>query len=128
MLHFLTVEDILYIHREEIRQAGTKAQLIDPASIEAIIEAPKATFDNAFLYNVFEMATAYIVSTAIRHPFSDGNKRVALASALTFLTLNGWQVTELYETELADAVLALLKHEMSREALAQLIEARSSRF
>ena len=35
------------------------------------------------------MAASYIACLTIRHPFVDGNKRTALATALTFLFLNG---------------------------------------
>ncbi|NBC67033.1 MAG: type II toxin-antitoxin system death-on-curing family toxin [Bacteroidetes bacterium] len=40
----------------------------------------------------------------MRHRFVDGNKRTALASALTFLYLNGYEVEESYDLELADLV------------------------
>ncbi len=35
------------------------------------------------------MAAAYAFHLCQNHPFVDGNKRVALASALVFLDLNG---------------------------------------
>jgi death-on-curing protein len=41
----------------------------------------------------------------MRHPFVDGNKRTALASALTFLYLNGYSVEERYDEDLADLTI-----------------------
>jgi death-on-curing protein len=35
-------------------------------------------------------------SIAINHPFLDGNKRTALASSLTFLFMNGYEIEESY--------------------------------
>ena len=45
-----------------------------------------------FHADLFEMAAAYLFHIAGNHPFVDGNKRVALAAALTFLKMNGLSV------------------------------------
>ena len=79
-----------------------------------------------FLLDLFNMAAAYIVAIAIRHPFLDGNKRAAAASALTFLYLNGIVITERYTEELADTVLALLAKEMDREQLGEWLRERAA--
>ncbi len=42
---------------------------------------------------VFELAAAYAFGLARNHPFVDGNKRIALVAAFTFLELNGWEVS-----------------------------------
>jgi len=39
------------------------------------------------------MAAAYAFGIAANHPFVDGNKRTALIASITFLKLNGLQVT-----------------------------------
>ena len=64
--------------------------------------------------SLFEMAAVYVESIAIRHPFVDGNKRVAATCALTFLYLNGYALNESYDEEFADQILALLGHEISK--------------
>ena len=38
-------------------------------------------------------ATAYAFGLARNHPFVDGNKRIALVAAFTFLELHGWNVS-----------------------------------
>ena len=43
----------------------------------------------------------------------------AAASAPAFLYLNGYELTESYGEELADRVLALITHEISKEELAE---------
>lgn len=54
-----------------------------------------ATFDGNFLHNdVYEMAAAYAFHLCQNHPFLDGNKRTALASALVFLELNEISITD----------------------------------
>ena len=74
---------------------------------------------------IFDMAATYINSIAFNHPFVDGNKRTALASALTFLYVNGFEIDELYEEELADKTLALLAKNISKEDWAKHLESRS---
>ena len=42
---------------------------------------------------VFELAAAYAFGLARNHPFVDGNTRIALVAAFTFLELHGWNVS-----------------------------------
>jgi death-on-curing protein len=55
----------------------------------------------------------------MRHPFVDGNKRTALASALTFLYLNGYSIKEKYDDELAELVLDYIAKNISKENIAE---------
>ncbi|MGL1904408.1 MAG: type II toxin-antitoxin system death-on-curing family toxin [Fibrobacterales bacterium] len=125
-IRFLEKDDIIYIHSEEIKQAKTNAQLISEKDLDACIEAPKATFDNQFLMNMFEMAATYIVSFCIRHPFTDGNKRVAVASALVFLGVNGYQIDEDEDEQLADLVLNFLKKKIDKEHIVEYLDSHST--
>ena len=52
------------------------------------------------------MAAAYLFHLAKNHPFVDGNKRIAAATALLFLGLNGIQ-HQIDPTELGDLTLAI---------------------
>ena len=81
---FLSVKDVLFIHEQEIKKAGGDPGIRHEQDIQACADAPKASFDGEFLNNLFDMAASYIICLTIRHPFVDGNKRTALASALTF--------------------------------------------
>jgi len=71
------------------------------------------------------MAATYINSIAFNHPFIDGNKRTALASGLTFLYINGYEIEEFFDVELADLVLNLLAHKISVEELGVFLKSRS---
>lgn len=123
---FLTLEDILYIHTQEIQVAGGEPSIRDEDGIKACIDAPKASFGGEYLHDLFGMAASYIACLTIRHPFVDGNKRTALASALTFLDLNGYGVKESYEEELADLVLDFVTKEISKEEVAQHLGSHAS--
>jgi death-on-curing protein len=123
---FVGVEEVLLIHRREIGQAGGDSGIRDRSALEAALLAPQATHAGEYLLDLFDMAAAYLVSIAIRHPFLDGNKRTAAATALTFLYLNGWIVEERHSEELADMVLALLRHEMDRPDVKNWFRERST--
>jgi death-on-curing family protein len=86
---FLGVEDVLFIHRREIDQAGGDPGIRDRSALQAAVLAPQVTHAGEYLLDIFNMAAAYLVSIAVRQPFLDGNKRAASATALTFLYLNG---------------------------------------
>jgi death on curing protein len=57
--------------------------------------------------DIFEMAADYAFHISQNHPFIDGNKRTALASALIFLELNGISITDT-DGELYDATIQLV--------------------
>ena len=92
---------------------------------EAATYAPRATYGGKYLLDLFNMAAAYVVAIAVRHPFLDGNKRTAAASALTFLYLNGYSLVERHPEELADAVLDLLNKDLDREQLGNWLRERA---
>lgn len=112
---YLTVEDILFIHEQEIKKAGGDPDIRQEQDIQACADAPKASFDGEYHNDLFEMAASYIICLTIRHPFVDGNKRTALASALTFLYLNGYEIEEVYDLELADLILDFLSKDIYKE-------------
>jgi len=112
---FLTLDDILFIHEEEIKTAGGEPNIRDLDGVKACVDTPKASFGGEYLNDIFGMAATYISCIAIRHPFMDGNKRTALASALTFLYINGYEVVESNDLEMANLVVDFLTKKKSKE-------------
>ncbi len=123
---FLSKEDILFIHDRELEAAGGLAGIRDDEGVNAAVDAPKASFGGDYLYDLFEMSVAYIVELTMRHPFVDGNKRTGAASALTFLYLNGYEITENYDEELADKVLEFVTHKIDREQLVTYLKKQAT--
>ena len=112
---FLTLNDILFIHQQEILISGGEPNIRDLEGLKACVDAPKASYGGEYLHDFFGKAASYVTCLTMRHPFIDGNKRTALASALTFLYVNGYAVEESYDIELADLVLKFLSKEISKE-------------
>jgi death-on-curing protein len=87
---FLTLDEVLDIHADQIRRYGGAAGLRDLGLFRSALAMPQTAFDDEFVNGtIFEMAAAYLFHLARKHPFIDGNKRTALMCALVFLGLNG---------------------------------------
>jgi death-on-curing protein len=99
---FLTLDDALALHADRIDRYGGSTGLRDLAGLQSALGMPSATFDGKFLHaTLAEMAAAYLFHVSQAHAFIDGNKRVALATALAFLELNDHELVadpdELYD-------------------------------
>ncbi len=87
---FLSLDEVLALHSDQIRRYGGATGLRDLALLQSAVAMPETSYGGEYLHgNVFEMAAAYLFHLARNHPFVDGNKRTALICALVFLGLNG---------------------------------------
>lgn len=92
-LRFLALDEVLAIHAMQIDSYGGARGVRDIGALQSAIAMPSATFDGADLHGTLEeKAAAYLFHVCRNHPFVDGNKRVALATALVFLWLNGFEL------------------------------------
>ena len=83
---FLTLDEALLVHADQVRRYGGSHGLRDLALLSSALAMPTASFGGAYLHpSLAEMAAAYLFHIAQNHPFLDGNKRAALATALAFL-------------------------------------------
>lgn len=75
---------------------------------------------DGYVTDLFDLAASYIRSLTMNHPFIDGNKRTALATALVFLKINGYAVNEASEVELADKVLDFIEKKFTEKEFANI--------
>ena len=102
---FLTLDEVLMIHADQIEHYGGSPGVRDLGLLQSAIAQPQASFGGQLLHSsVFEMASAYLFHLVNNHPFVDGNKRVGTAAALVFLEMNDIEVT-VAEDDLAAFVL-----------------------
>jgi death-on-curing protein len=119
---FASLEDALLIHTHQIEQYGGSAGVRDLGLLSSAIATPRASFDGRYLHpTLVEQAAAYLFHVAQNHPFVDGNKRAALAIALTFLGLNDVQV-EAPDAALIELVLGVATGAVSKAAIAVFLE------
>ncbi len=85
-----TVAAVLAIHREVLTAHGGSDGLRSLELLESAIAAPQASMMGVpMITDPVEMAAAYFYYLCSNHAFVDGNKRVALATCLVFLSENG---------------------------------------
>ena len=118
---FLSVEDVIQIHDEQIAAYGGAAGVRDQGLLESAVAMPRASFGEAYLHeDLAHMAAAYAFHIAQNQPFFDGNKRTGLVAALVFLDLNGITVLDPQE-KLYDAMIAIAERRMDKDGLAELL-------
>jgi death-on-curing protein len=86
----LTVETVLEIQAETLRNFGGSHGIRDEGLLASAVFAPRSSFGGKSPYSdIIEVAAAYLFYLCGNHPFVDGNKRTAMAAAIVFLRLNG---------------------------------------
>ena len=83
---FLTIEEVIAIHDDQIDQFGGSMGLRDMGASQSAIMRPQMGYYDGLI----EETAALMKSLAMNHPFVDGNKRVSFFATAAFLRLNGW--------------------------------------
>ncbi len=99
-MKYPTVEAVLAIHAEVLLAHGGGAGLRSRELLESAVAAPQATMmGTPLLTEPIEIAAAYLFYLCSNHAFVDGNKRVALATCLVFLSENNLLKDEMLDTD-----------------------------
>lgn len=123
---FLTLDEVMDIHRDQIERHGGTLGVRDAELLESALAAPQSGFGDQYLHgDLFEMASAYLFHVVQNHPFLDGNKRVGTAAALTFLELNGVE-TKIPNQTLVATVLAIAQGKTEKSTLADFFRKYST--
>jgi death on curing protein len=119
---FLSLDEVLEIHLQQIERYGGSAGLRDAAGLESAVAQPQATFGGEFLHSsIPAMAAAYLFHLCQNHAFIDGNKRVGANAAITFLLVNDWEPL-FSEQELVDLVLSVASGRLGKPQLIDAFE------
>jgi death on curing protein len=87
----LTIEIVREIHWQAVKIFGGLHGIRDEALLASAVFAPQSSFGGKSPYvNLVDIAAAYLFYLGRNHPFLDGNKRTAMAAAVVFLRLNGF--------------------------------------
>lgn len=122
-----TIDAVLAIHAEVLAAHGGSPGLRSRELLESAVAAPQATMMGVpMISDPIEIAAAYLFYLCSNHAFVDGNKRVALATCLVFLSENGLLKNEELDADawenltLAVAAGALSRNEVT-ERLRKLV-------
>lgn len=118
---FLSLEQVHRLHAIGLEDHGGSPGIRDLGLIESAI----ASAQNTFLYgggDHFDVAAAYAFHLAEAQAYIDGNKRVGIMAALTFLAMQGYRRSSsiFVQEQLYDAMIAIAKHELDKPGLAAL--------
>jgi len=122
---YLTVDELLAIHLEAIRELGGAAEILDFKKLESSLETPRQTMFGEDLYpDLVSKAAILFVLVIKNHPFMDGNKRTATLALLEFLERNGHRLEstndELYQFAIDAATSVLDKDQVANWIRARL--------
>jgi death-on-curing protein len=119
---FLTLDEVLSIHAEQIRLFGGASGIRDLGLLQSAVGNVAATFGGVLLHEtILAMAAAYLYGICRNHPFLDGNKRTAAAAALTFLEMNGIDI-DADEDVFYDLVIGVAEGRVSKAAVTVFLE------
>jgi death on curing protein len=122
MIRYLTLEEVLVLHRALLKQSGGMDGLRDPGGLESAVSQPKMTFDGKELYpSLADKAASLGFSLVCNHPFMDGNKRIGHAAMETFLILNGWELSADVDDQ-EQIILLLAAGNLKREEFLEWVQ------
>ena len=126
-LVFLSLDEMLALHADQIRRYGGRAGVRDVDLLKSSLAMPQAGHSGDYLHsNLFEMAAAYLFHVVRNHPFVDGNKRAGLIAALAFLGLNGLRV-EADSEGLYELVMRVAEGEVGKAEIAVFLRENSAK-
>ncbi len=120
-IEFLTLAEVIEIHSDQIGRYGGTDGTRDIGLLSSAVAIPYASFSGDFLHSdIYAMAAAYAFHICRNHPFFDGNKRTALATALVFLEINGISISDL-EGKLYEATINIASGKINKEDFANIL-------
>jgi death-on-curing protein len=121
---WLLEEAVRAVHSRQISEHGGRPGIRDEGLLLSALARPQ----NLAAYgdpppDLAALAASYAYGVARNHPFIDGNKRVALVAARTFLLINGADLVASQEEKYV-TFLRLAEGRMSEDELARWFRGR----
>lgn len=121
-IRFLTLAEVLLIYSNQIENYGGAFGIKDHGLLSSALALPESQFNGEYLHSsIFDMAAAYAFHICQNHPFIDGNKRTALATALVFLDINGIELDDPEEL-LYEGMMSVARGDWKKEQIKKLLK------
>jgi len=103
---YLSAGDIVHLH-----DLVSTASVISREKLESAAGRPQASWNGVFLHaSIYKQASVLMHAVCQAHAFEDGNKRAAWMAAVTFLQLNGVEVTGIPAEQMASYMEEVAMH------------------
>ncbi len=120
---WITGEMLHLIHVRQVELFGGSQGVLDTNAVEPALHKPQQLNHYQPESDIAALAAAYLCGFAQKQGFVDGNKRTALASTLTFLRLNGYELN-VPQAELLAFVLGIERNELDQGAATRWLRQR----
>ena len=121
MINYLTVEQVMQIHRDMIICHGGLSGVKDANLLESCIEMPKSYFFGKDAYpTIYDKAAILLFCIVRNHPFNDANKRTAFLSTILFLKANDVSIC-FKDEDLENLILEVAKGKHDKEFIAKFL-------
>lgn len=122
MTKYLTIDEVISIHDDLLKEHGGLWGIRDRGSLESCVEMPKSfTFGVELHKTVYDKAASYLFYIVKNHPFNDGNKRCGAFSALVFLEGNGIAI-KFPMDKFEEMVVGVAEGKYKKEEIAHFLE------
>ena len=114
-MRYLTLNEVLEVHRQVMAQTGGAEGLMHLPALESALAQPQMIFGGEDLYpTLADKAAALGYALIKNHPFLDGNKRTGHAAMEVFLVLHGYEIRAAVD-EQEHVILQVAASELDRE-------------
>ncbi len=94
-----------------------------PGKLEGCLQAPQQSHEGMLFYKTLPEQAAVLFYEMIKiHPFLNGNKRIAMVSLMTFLSLNGKWIHTSWRTLYDIAITVASSDPRNREGVLKLLK------
>jgi death on curing protein len=120
-------EELHLLYARQVELFGGSFGVRDENLVDSALHRPRMKFAYDPDADLFDLAAAYLIGFTKNHGFVDGNKRIGLATTLSFLGANGWRVVA-DPGELLALVLAVATSEVDERTAAAWIRSHANSF
>lgn len=86
---WISFQVLTMLYARQIELFGGSPGILDENAVVSTLARPQNVFHYVPDADLFDLAAAYLCGFAQKQGFTDGNKRIGVASALVFLRANG---------------------------------------
>lgn len=121
-MQFLTLEQVLKLHKRVIEQSGGSMGIRNQEGLESALAQPCMSYADQELYpTLIEKVAALGFSLINNHRFVDGNKRIGHAAIEVTLLMNGYEIQADVDTQ-ETVILAVAASKMNRQAFLEWLQ------